>query len=50
MHCYTKIINIYPQSINIQSTLEADFKPVSVQRNDSCFGKDTEGGANINEN
>lgn len=50
MHCYTKIINIYPQSIMKQSTLKADSKPVSVQRNDSCFGKDTEGGANINEN
>jgi|GEM_PF-3671138 hypothetical protein len=50
MHCYTKKISIYPQSINKQSTLNAISKPVSVQRNDSCLEKDTEGGASINEN
>lgn len=50
MHCYTKNINIYPQGIMNQSTLKADSKPISVQGNDSCLGKDTEGGASINEN
>jgi hypothetical protein len=49
MHCYAKIINIYPQGLKKQSTLKAVSKPVSVQRNDSCLGKDTEGGASINE-
>lgn len=50
MHCYTKIINYYPQNIMKQSTLKADSKLVSVQRDDSCLGKDMEGGASINEN
>lgn len=50
MHCYTKLISLYPQNSNKQSTLKAVSKPVSVQRNDSYLGMDTEGGASINEN
>ena len=49
MHSSTQIINIYPPSDNKQSTCNAGFKPISVQRYISYLEKGAEGGANINE-